>query len=510
MSDWTTAPNSPADESPSLPNDPPGTTPLPNVTFKLGSLIPYLVGAAAIIAFGMVFGAALWVLAGMAAILTLVVARFLSRDAAGALRIEREQGDIEVAVGSLVPIELQVVNSGKTPIPWVLVEDLAARETTSEVGERLADFPDNAGGTQSTQATMLAKSSIIRPPIQIEGSRLGVFFLPPGKNESLTYSIRCERRGYIQVGPTMVETGDLFGFFRKFRLASKPRFITVLPTVVPLTGYDIGSRRPIGEIRMRDNIMDDPTRLRGIRRWQPGDPMRSVHWSATARTGTLHSKVYEPSSIAGATLILDMHRTSNPDHHEPMRCDLAISATASIASALQQEGEPFALVTNARDAADRVRVEQEQWSRSDGQSSRDFRRRDVATRHHAMKQINDRRRPIVMQPDRSLIHYREMLRTLARLERTDALTLPELLTECESRLSAETTMMVILQTADESTLAALIGLARRGRAVAVIVNTHEPEDFARIAGPLTAVGIETMHLRSQTEIAELCRTAVRL
>ncbi len=59
---------------------------------------------------------------------------------------------------------------------------------------------------------------------------------------------------------------------------------------------------------MRENVMDDPTRLRGIRRWQPGDPMRSVHWAATARTGMLHSKVYEPSSIAGATLILDFHQ----------------------------------------------------------------------------------------------------------------------------------------------------------------------------------------------------------
>ena len=138
---------------------------------------------------------------------------------------------------------------------------------------------------------------------------------------------------------------------------TQPHYITVLPNIVTLNSYEIGSRRPIGEIRMRDNIMDDPTRLRGIRQWQAGDPMRSVHWAATARTGTLHSKIYEPSSIIGATLILDLHTSSNPKNHEPIRSDLAITAAASIAHSLHDANEPFGLATNGRDAADRIRLE---------------------------------------------------------------------------------------------------------------------------------------------------------
>ena len=70
----------------------------------------------------------------------------------------------------------------------------------------------------------------------------------------------------------MLETGDLMGFFRRYRTGAPPRFLTVLPNVIPLTQYEIGSRRPIGEIRMRENVMNDPTRLRGIRQWQAGIP----------------------------------------------------------------------------------------------------------------------------------------------------------------------------------------------------------------------------------------------
>ena len=141
---------------------------------------------------------------------------------------------------------------------------------------------------------------------------LSVLLIWGRDSKRMEYSMRCNRRGYFQIGPTIMETGDVMGLYRRYRVGTEPQYVTVLPDVVPLTSYEIGSRRPIGEIRMRENVMDDPTRLRGIRQWQPGDPMRSVHWAATARTGSLHSKVYEPSSIVGATLVLDLHESTTP------------------------------------------------------------------------------------------------------------------------------------------------------------------------------------------------------
>jgi uncharacterized protein (DUF58 family) len=293
-----------------------------------------------------------------------------------------------------------------------------------------------------------------------------------------------------------METGDLMGLYRRYRVGNKPQYITVLPEIVPLTAYEIGSRRPIGEIRMRENVMDDPTRLRGIRQWQPGDPMRSVHWAATARTGTLHSKVYEPSSIIGATLVLDLHESTTPKEHEPKRSDLAATAAASIAAALHEANEPVGLATNGRDAADRVR--RQGWVG-------DHRVRGEATEAASMMSESDRLRPVLLPPSRGPLHMKDILRTLARLERTDGLTFAELLVECESQLSSETTLLVILQQCTAETIAMLIGLAQRGRAVAVIVNTHDINDYSQIAGPLIASRIPTFHLSSADSIADVCR-----
>ena len=288
----------------------------------------------------------------------------------------------------------------------------------------------------------------------------------------------------------------MMGLYRRYRVGTDPQYITVLPEVVPLTAYEIGSRRPIGEIRMRESVMNDPTRLRGIRQWQPGDPMRSVHWAATARTGSLHSKVYEPSSIIGATLVLDLHKSTTPKEHEPTRSDLAVTAAASIAASLHDSNEPVGLATNGRDAADRIR--QEGWVG-------DHRVRGEAKAAASMNDENERLRPVLLAPSRGPVHLAEINRTLARLERTDGLTLTELLVECESQLSSETTLLVILQQCTPESIAALIGLARRGRAVAVMINTYDINDYSAIAGPLIASRIPTFHLASSEVIADVCR-----
>ncbi|MFK8114233.1 MAG: DUF58 domain-containing protein [Rubripirellula sp.] len=432
-----------------------------------------IAGISALLLLGMISGASLWVMSAIAAGIMVAVNAMLSKIWSTATIAVRAGDDREVKIGATFPVEVRLTNHARIPVLWLLVEDLLPRS-----------------------ATMYDP-----PALAVQGDRVQVILLWPGQTKKMQYAVSCNRRGYFQIGPTVMETGDMMGLYRRYRVGNTPIYATVLPEVVPLTSYEIGSRRPIGEIRMRAHSMDDPTRLRGIRQWQQGDPMRSVHWAATARTGVLHSKIYEPSSIAGATLILDLHEKTTPKRHEPLRSDLAITAAASIASSLHDSNEPVGLATNGRDAADRIRLEG--WAG-------DHRVRDEAKTAAAMINESDRLRPVLLRPSRGPVHMHEMIRTLARLERTDGLTLSELLVECESQLSGETTLLVILQKAAAETIAALIGLARRGRAVAVIVNTQDINDYSAIAGPLIATRIPTFHLATRDSIAEVCRqTLVR-
>jgi uncharacterized protein (DUF58 family) len=422
----------------------------------------------AILLAGMVFGASLWILVAIVAAMLVAINWYLAKTWAAATVAVRSGGDQEVKIGSIVPVDISFTNTSRIPVLWLLVEDLLPRFAT-------ASDP---------------------PTLKVRGDRIRVMLLWGGETRKLHYEVTCHRRGYLQIGPTVLETGDMMGLYRRYRVGTHPQYVTVLPNVIALTAYEIGSRRPIGEIRMRENVMDDPTRLRGIRRWQPGDPMRSVHWAATARTGVLHSKVYEPSSIAGATLILDLHQSTTPANNEPLRSDLAATAAASIAAALHESNEPVGLATNGRDAADRIR--QEGWVG-------DHRVRNAATEAATMLNESDRLRPVIVPAMRGPLHLQEIVRTLARLERTDGLTLAELLVECEGQIASDTTLLVILQRCIPETIAALISLSRRGRAVAVIINTHDINDYSESAGPLIASRIPTFHLSTPESIADVCR-----
>ena len=98
-----------------------------------------------------------------------------------------------------------------------------------------------------------------------------------------------------------------------------------------------------------------------------------------------------------------------------------------------------------------------------------------------------------------------ILETLARLELTDGLSLPQLLVEAECRLPRDATVIVILPQVTEEAAIALGNLRRRGFAVFALLNLYEDYDFAMSSGPLVAQGIETRHLRDRASISEICR-----
>jgi uncharacterized protein (DUF58 family) len=280
---------------------------------------------------------------------------------------------------------------------------------------------------------------------------------------------------------------------------SEPSFLMVLPEVIPLAGFDIASRRPIGEVRMSHRLFEDPTRIAGVRAYQSGDPLNRVHWRATARTAELHSKIYEPSTVAGATLLLDFHEKSFAPADEPVRSELAVTAAASIAGAIFQMGQQVGLVTNGRDAADRIRTE--------GWRHEQFFSRQAA-QATGMKDTSDRLRPIVVPTRRSSTQLTTILETLARVEKTDGFTFSQLVFEAASQLPQSATVIAILTRVTPEMAIALGTLRRRGMAVAAIINVFDEQHFAELSAYLLSERVETRHLKDRAAIPRVCMRCV--
>jgi len=402
----------------------------------------------------------------------ILLGRLLADRWSSALVARREVSHRQVELGDTVAVVVTIENRYWLPIPWLLLEDLLPRQA-------LIHDPPN---------------------LQVTGRRLQLASLRPmlhGRKATKTiyYQLTCNRRGYYQLGPLVVETGDLFGLYRRFRILSEPNYLLAYPKVIPLLGYDIASRRPIGEVRMSHRLYEDPTRINGVRNYQAGDPLNRIHWQATARTGLLQSKVYEPSSIAGATLLVDFHQHSFDPRHEPFRSELAITAAASIAAALVEMGQQVGLVSNGRDAADRIR--------SQGWQHEQILNRQVAQTTAAMRESSDRLQPVVVPIRHDHTGWMQILETLARLEKTDGLTCGQLIGETTSRLPRSATIVALLTAVSPQTAIALGNLHRRGYAVTAILNMYDPQEFAEQSAPLLAERITTRQLVDEKSIPTL-------
>jgi uncharacterized protein (DUF58 family) len=407
---------------------------------------------------------AMYVLLGV-----MLVSRLLARTALDRVSATRACKRSTAEVGDRVAVAVTVQNAGWLPVPWVLLEDLLPR---AALNPRF-------------------------PRLRVKGKRLQLRMLSPGGQARVEYQVQCLMRGYYQLGPLVLESGDLFGLHRRYRVETTPHFLLVYPKVVALAGYDLASRRPIGDVRLIHRLYEDPTRIGGVRPYEAGDPLNRVHWRATARTGLLHSKVYEPSTLAGATILLDLHRDGYHSRGEPYRSELAVTAAASLANAVFEMGQQVGLVSNGRDAADRIRLEG--WDQ-------EFRTRRAVRQEAGMQDESQRLRPVVVDTRRGEEQFQHIREALARLELTDGLPFAALILETSDRIPRDATVLAVLPDVAVETALALGNLRRRGLAVTAVLIGYEPNQLERAYGRLVAEGIrDVRHLSKEEGLPELCR-----
>lgn len=422
---------------------------------------------AILLLFGILTGANFFALGASTFLITIQLAKYFSTRWIEAVEVERFVEAQEVTVGATVGVGMKITNKSGYWIPWMLIDDKIAKRYTK------------------------------LPPVALNllVATVQLFSFSPKKTTLHRYALQTQRRGYYQLGPTLLETGDLLGLHRSFRIANQPSYLTVLPRLTVLEGIEISSRRPMGEMKVEDRVLEDPTLMTGLREYRAGDPINRVHWKATARTGMLHTRVFQPTCVQGAMLLLDMHESTNPQKHEPVRTDLAVSAAASIAHWLYQNAEPFGLISNGRDAAERMRELNKKGLYSD---------RTSATANIEMRSQSDRLNPVVLGANRTPEHFAQMHRMLARLERTDGLKLDQLLIETESRLPKLLSLIAIVQRVDEAGLLALEMMRRRGFALTVMLNCHQDE-YLDHAGKLIAARLPVVPLHDEESLREYLR-----
>jgi uncharacterized protein (DUF58 family) len=319
--------------------------------------------------------------------------------------------------GDEVTLELGIANRKILPLPWVQIDE--------ELDEQLL-LPSTVVTTQSYRPGRVVLRNL----------------MPLGWYHRIKriYTMRCMKRGYFAFGPTVIQSGDYFRFRVNQMEVGSPEYLVVYPRILPLDKLGIASRDPFGDIRIRRHIFQDPVRVSSVREYAPGDPLKRIHWKASARTGTLQTKVFEHTTSSDLAIFLDVRSVKHPFWGEITQLlETATIAAASIANHALDKGYRVGLFINHPypDSAQLMRL----------------------------------------QPSSHPDQLQRMLEALAMVMPTESLPFDQMIRQEAGRLPWVSTLVAVTAVPTPELISTLQSFHRTGRPVALIIVGGETPKF---------------------------------
>jgi uncharacterized protein (DUF58 family) len=339
-----------------------------------------------------------------------------------------------------IPVQLELQNQTRLPMPWLRVSE--------------------------SLPLQLATTAQIRR----------VYTLRPRELVTISYNLRCSRRGYYAVGPLRLTSGDLFGFADVQGRDEAQQFLTVYPRIIPLAGLGLPSRLPFGVLHSTQRMFEDPARLRGVRDYQAGDSQRRINWKASAHGATLLVKQFSPAISLESIILLNLRAGEYERQRRYDASEWAIVVAASVATYLESQRQAVGLAVHGIVAI--PEGSEQAWESA-------------------------ARRPALVPPRPGRPHLMKVLELLARVELIDD---DEPFATWAQRVAAPlpwgTTVIAITPNADEVACQGLHALVRAGlNAVMLVVQPYGR--FARVQERARRLGFQAYLITSEEDLNRL-------
>lgn len=345
--------------------------------------------------------------------LVLLAAALWSRYALRRVSYERTLSSTRAFVGDEVVLTQRIANAKLLGLPSLRIDDTVPDKLTY-IDQKI--YPHSQHNLQ-----VLRRSTALRP------------------YEAVSYAvrIRCNQRGLYTLGPVHLEATDAFGLqVRELTLPHQTRLV-VYPKLVGLPRLELRPRHPVGENRAFRQLLTDPARTVGVRDYRRDDPLKTIHWGATARRGELQTRIFEPTTSLHVAIVLDLDTFEY--YWQGIRYDLVeqmISLAATVATEAADERLGFGLYVNGAPA-------------DSGQLVR-------------------------IPPNRSPAQLPLVLEALAKLTAYSVVPLAVLLQRLGPTLDWGATIVLISPIPSESLQTVVLRLARRGRRIIWLYAGDDP------------------------------------
>jgi uncharacterized protein (DUF58 family) len=408
----------------------------------------------AIILFGLLVRQPLLLVIGFLGVLVLATTDIWAKYCLQNLRYQRKFGEKRVLFGEEVDLSFTIENAKLLPLPWLEIEDSVPKDLTYK-GRHLRI---------STARNMMLLENL--------------FNLRWYERVTRPYTVLCNARGVHMFGPTVLRSGDVFGFLNRQETLSNRQYLLVYPLVVSIARFGLPSRHPFGDYRAPRRMLEDPSRVVGVRDYMYGDDLRRVHWKATARMMQLQSKIYQETTTY--TLVLFLNVVSQLDAWygiRPELQELAICATASVADWALDQGYAVGLYVNTimfiPEMGMSIPTAQAPSSPTESSerspvlpttSDKEEKERHV----EAVVADQLKRRRIHLPPASNEEQRKRIMEVLARIQSYFGSSIEELLHIERTRLPAGATVVVVTSTVSDPLLDTLSRVKRSGHSVTIL------------------------------------------
>lgn len=178
-----------------------------------------------------------------------------------------------------------------------------------------------------------------------------IFTLLPYQQIRRRHKVSFLHRGAYDLGNAALTCGDALGVFRFFATQEERAPVLVYPRLLEPEELPLPVSRTLGELVRRQQLLTDPFLVRGIRAYQPGDPVRDIHWAATARTGEVQLRLRDYSARSRLLVVLNVQhqdiQMNNyvPESHWPW-VEEGIRVAASVCIQALRSGLSAGFATN--------------------------------------------------------------------------------------------------------------------------------------------------------------------
>lgn len=188
--------------------------------------------------------------------------------------------------------------------------------------------------------------------LNVSGARYysSLFTLMPYQQIRRRHHVKFLHRGTYDLGNASLSVGDVLGLFHANYEQQMHVPVIVFPRLLDEDDLPQPLSLLLGEWASRQ-LLADPFLVRGIREYRPGDPVRDIHWPASARMSATQVRVFDHTARMKLMVILNGQRkeTQWGDYlmeYEEGEIEYGISVAATLCVRALKSGLSAGFATN--------------------------------------------------------------------------------------------------------------------------------------------------------------------